>query len=68
MLTGNVTATTNGTARIVAHSFTGTQDTVVVVVDAPPTAPRSISSSLDAESTRDSLVPSVKPWRRHWAQ
>ena len=39
MLTGNVTASANGTARIVAHSFTGTQDTVVVVVDAPPPAP-----------------------------
>jgi trimeric autotransporter adhesin len=68
MLTGNVTASTNGTARIVAHSFTGTQDTVVVVVDAPPTAPRLISSSPDAESSPDTLVATVKPWRRHWAQ
>ena len=60
MMTGNVTASANGTARIVAHSFTGTQDTVVVVVDAPPPdAPRLVVTDLSPSPTWTASYPSV---------
>jgi hypothetical protein len=59
-LTGNVTATSNGQARIVAHSFTGVQDTVVVIVDAPPVDPRLLADAASDSHWQSSGIVAIE--------
>ena len=61
---GSVTAVANGQARIVAISFSGVTDTVLVIVDAPPVTPMLTEPTADYEAAVPHSQHAMLPERR----